>query len=123
VASHYLARVTEQQLTPPAPKRSRGRVLWLVLGVVVGVVVILAGAFVVWVLVSPDEADIPAIEKEISQGVQEQGGVAVDVDCPDTVEWQSGQTFHCDVAAEDGTTGKATVTMENDDGDITWSVE
>ena len=68
------------------------------------------------------EADINLIESEITAGVQDQSGVAVTVDCPSSVEWEVGRTFHCVVEASDGSRAMANVTMENDDGDITWEL-
>lgn len=70
------------------------------------------------------EIDTELVEDEIRTGVKEQRGVDVTVDCPDTVELEVGKTFQCTV--EDPASGdqvKADVTMDNEDGDITWRID
>lgn len=70
------------------------------------------------------EADIPAIESEITTWAEDNSpeGTDIEVDCPDTIEWRTGGDFHCIVSDQNGETVRVTVTMENDDGDVTWVV-
>ena len=69
------------------------------------------------------EADIPLIETQIGNGILEQTGYDVEVDCPDTIDWKAGGSFGCFATDETGDQVRVTVYMENDEGDITWAVE
>jgi hypothetical protein len=71
---------------------------------------------------SPTEVDIKGLEKDISSGTEEQTGQQVEVDCPDSVEWNTGGSFECDVITDDGQEATAEVTMKNDDGDVAWEI-
>jgi len=69
------------------------------------------------------EIDTELVEDEIRKGVKEQRGLDVTVDCPETVKIEVGKTFQCTV--EDPETGEqvdADVTMDTEDGDITWKI-
>ncbi len=66
--------------------------------------------------------DIGKIEDNITSGVKEQNEIDVEVDCPDSVDWKTGDTFTCDVVEADGTKSEATVKMTSDDGDVEWKV-
>lgn len=50
-------------------------------------------------------------------------GLVVTVECPSKVALKVGGTFHCVVKANDGQQVMATVTMENDAGDLTWTAQ
>ena len=68
--------------------------------------------------------DIDEIEDQISTGIEEQTGAQVsEVDCPDEVDAEEGDTFDCTVTAEDGTEANVKVTQTSDDGDVTWVIE
>jgi hypothetical protein len=71
---------------------------------------------------APSEVDIKGLEKEIASGTEEQTGEKVQVDCPDSVDWDTGGTFECDVTTDGGPETTAEVTMENDDGDVAWKI-
>lgn len=72
---------------------------------------------------SGGEADIPGIERNIEHGVAKQSGYkgTVTVDCPDQIEWKVGGEFHC-IGKAGGQRFRVTVSMENEDGDVTWQV-
>lgn len=74
-------------------------------------------------IVGGQEADIDLVESEIETGVQEQSGESVTADCPTSIDWEVGGTFHCVVEFVDGSRSMANVTMENDAGDITWQLQ
>jgi hypothetical protein len=69
------------------------------------------------------EVDIDVVEDDIVSGVKDQLGQDVTVDCPDQVDWKTGETFTCDVEDSDGNTREADVKMVNDDGDVEWTLE
>lgn len=51
-------------------------------------------------------------------------GVSVKVTCPSDVEIEAGRTFHCLVNDDNSSdTVRMTVTIENDDGYVTWNTE
>ena len=72
---------------------------------------------------SPAEVDVKGLEKDIVSGTEDQTGQQVEVDCPDSVEWDTGGTFECDVTTDDGQEATAEVTMKNDDGDVAWTID
>lgn len=45
------------------------------------------------------------------------------VDCPETVEWEANESFHCIVDDAEGNRARVTVHMESGDGEYTWAVE
>jgi len=92
--------------------------LWLV------VVLTLFGA--AWVgiawLLTPDEVDTEAIEDGVAAGLRDELGGRYVVDCPDSMEWETGEEFHCFAEDQDGQLARITVSMENDDGEWSWIV-
>lgn len=70
-----------------------------------------------------DELDIPALEAEIESGVLEQTGQRLTVDCPDSIDWETGEEFHCIAESRQGQRGRVTVTMENDEGEVIWELQ
>ena len=73
--------------------------------------------------VGSDDLNIPALEAEITRGIEDQTGIQVQsVDCPDTVPIEEGNTFTCTVTADDGTTGEVEVVQEDDEGNVTWEL-
>lgn len=75
-------------------------------------------------LFGDDERSTESIAAEIEASVREntppaRRDIRVSVDCPDPVEWRVGETFRC-VVAQGRQSILVTVTMENDDGYVTW---
>ena len=68
------------------------------------------------------EVDIDVVEEDITSGVKEQLDQDVTVDCPDQVDWKTGESFTCDVEDADGNVREANVEMLNDDGDVEWEL-
>lgn len=68
--------------------------------------------------------DTDAVEDDIEAGILDQTNAHVTADCPDDIDLEVGGEFHCIVTSDVlGQTARVTVTMENDDGDITWAVD
>lgn len=68
------------------------------------------------------EVDIPALEEDIVNGIEDETGAVVTADCPDQVDWATGDSFACAVEFDDGTTREVDVEMVDDDGNVTWSL-
>ena len=68
------------------------------------------------------EVDVPALEKDIVSQVKEQAEADVTAKCPDQVDWETGESFDCDVEFDDGSTAKANVKMVDDDGNVEWEL-
>lgn len=83
-------------------------------------VAVVVGGYLAWGLVRPDERSTTEIEQQIADWAEsELGGGPVEVQCPDPIEWRVGETFNCIATQADATVGVA-VTMENEDGAVTW---
>ena len=67
------------------------------------------------------EVDIPVVEESIVDGVKEDLDLEVTADCPDQVDWETGETFSCDVEGVEGFP-TAEVTMKDDDGNVAWEL-
>lgn len=67
--------------------------------------------------------DTPRVEKEIADGIYEQLGVPVVVDCPDLMQGAPGDVRNCIATADDGSTVRVSVSIESIAGDITWFTE
>lgn len=70
----------------------------------------------------PATIDGSFVEKEIKAKAQDPTQIQ-NVDCPDAPEQKTGSSFHCVVKGIDGSTALVTVNVEDDQGDITWSVK
>jgi Domain of unknown function (DUF4333) len=68
------------------------------------------------------EVDIPALEESIVDGVAEDVQEDVTADCPEQVDWETGSSFDCDVAFDDGSTATAEVKMVDDEGNVEWEI-
>ena len=68
------------------------------------------------------EVDTPALEKDIVAEVDKQAGVKVEASCPEQVDWNTGESFTCDVEFEDGSTREVDVKMVDDDGNVEWNL-
>jgi hypothetical protein len=65
------------------------------------------------------EIDSKKAEKFIADKVSEQAGAKVkSVSCPNGLTAKKGETFECTVTGEDGTSGKATITEKDDQGNV-----
>ena len=67
------------------------------------------------------EVDVDAVEEDIVSEVGEQADADVTADCPDQVDWETGESFACDVEFDDGSTRQVDVKMVDDDGNVMWS--
>lgn len=101
--------------------RSNRTLLWL--AGVVGILVLIGVGVFVYHALQPTPVDIAGVEQQIRDGVKDQSGTNVTVDCPDSIDWDTGGEFHCIVEDNQGNRATATVSMENDDGEITWRIE
>lgn len=114
-------------IAPGSPTKTTGsgsRTKWVILAVVV-TLLLSGGVTGLLSNLGAYEADIPAIENEIERGIRQQSDLNADVECPRSIEWDVGRTFHC-VAIVRGGFGirrDVEVTMENDEGDLSWRVE
>lgn len=68
------------------------------------------------------EVDVPALEENIVSEVEEQAQAKVEASCPEQVDWNTGESFTCDVEFEDGTTRQVDVKMVDDDGNVEWNL-
>lgn len=61
-------------------------------------------------------------EEFISTTVSDQVGARVEsVACPDDLVAEQGETFECTVTGDDGSSGRATVTQKDDEGNVSVS--
>ena len=68
------------------------------------------------------EIDDKKAESFIADSVREQVGARVaSVSCPTGITAKKGGTFECTVTGSDGTSGKAKVTMKDDEGNVAVS--
>jgi Domain of unknown function (DUF4333) len=70
------------------------------------------------------EVDTARVENRITNTLQDRGFEFVTVSCPNDIKINVGDSFHC-VVKDEGHDQQvlATVTLENDQGDITWSTD
>ena len=59
--------------------------------------VIAVSALLVLTGCSVSEVDIDVVEEDITSGIKEQLDSEATVDCPDQVDWKTGDSFTCDV--------------------------
>lgn len=63
------------------------------------------------------------LEDEIKKGIEEQTGIDVaSISCPGNIELEEGDTFDCEVEAEDDSKTSVTVTQQDDEGNVTWKL-
>ena len=67
--------------------------------------------------------DTTAVEDQIAQGIQEQLGVAVTVDCPDGVDQEQGNDFTCTAVDDRGNEATVKVTQVDDEGNLEWDLD
>lgn len=84
---------------------------------------VFAAVWVVFRLLETQEVDVPKVEQEIETWAQTDLDARGDVeaDCPESIEWQTGSDFHCILSDRTGSV-RVTVTMENDEGEMTLVV-
>ncbi len=71
--------------------------------------------------VGSSDLDTDSLQDEISSGIEEQTGVAVEVTCPDR-PLEAGDVFDCTATADDGTEQAVTVTQEDAEGNVAWEL-
>lgn len=68
--------------------------------------------------------DMAKIESDLAADIKRQERVDVTVACPSKVDWKPGSDFHC---TADGVLlmdpVRVTVSMENSDGEYTWTID
>ena len=74
-----------------------------------------------WALV-PVGLNPRALEAQIARELQQQGGVAADVDCPAGVVVEEGNVFLCEATAPNGDTARIEVVQQDDTGNVRWQV-
>jgi hypothetical protein len=67
------------------------------------------------------EPDMSDIESQLQTGLKD-NQLNATVDCPDQIDWNTGNDFHCIATDKQGRTARVTVTMESDDGAYTWTL-
>ncbi len=68
--------------------------------------------------------DMDALEAEIQTGIESQtGSSVVDVECPDSRPIEAGDTFTCDAELDTGEVATVGVTQDDDQGNVSWSVQ
>lgn len=66
--------------------------------------------------------DPSKIEQNIKDGIEEQSGVTVDVECPDPMSAQVGDSRQCVARDDYGNSALVQVTVQNRDGYVIWKV-
>ena len=73
------------------------------------------------------KANIASIETGIELDLMAQSEEAVTVDCPSSIEWDTGDSFNCIATVGPGNATdekyRVVVDMENDEGEYTWHIE
>lgn len=67
--------------------------------------------------------DSSVVEKNIRDGVLEQSGLVIDVECPDPMSGQVGDTRQCLAQDEFGGSSLVDVTIQNREGYVIWEVQ
>ena len=87
-------------------------------------IVLLSGCTTAASLISGDVIlDSSVVEKNIREGVLEQSGLVIDVECPDPMSGQVGDTRQCLAQGESGESYLVDVTIQNREGYIVWEVQ
>jgi hypothetical protein len=73
-------------------------------------------------LACTDQLDTAKLEDEITDGYEEQLGIALEeISCPDR-DIEEGDEFECEGTDADGDEITFTVTQEDDEGNVVWAV-
>ena len=80
-----------------------------------------ASALLMLTACGASEVDIDVVEESITDGVKEDLDADATVDCPDQVDWKTGESFTCAVEGVEGTS-EAKVTMIDDEGQVEWEL-
>ncbi|UCF20416.1 MAG: DUF4333 domain-containing protein [Gemmatimonadota bacterium] len=68
--------------------------------------------------------DLVALESTIAAGLLEQAGISASVECGDKYRVvEPGNTFQCTAEDAEGRQGQVTVTMEDNEGNVSWALE
>jgi hypothetical protein len=110
---------------PSRPSTSRGA--WVAVGVVVGLVGLVAFAGLAVVALRStfsDQArlDTGAIEERISGELTAQTGSPTTVSCPDSIAIAANTTFTCTATTDDGSIATIVVRQVDDQGNVRWRV-
>lgn len=87
--------------------------------IALGILVALGVVFAIVQATRPDERSTDDVADQIEAWAEEKGARSAEADCPDPVEWRVGETFRCILTVDDQDV-RVTVTMENDQGEVTW---
>ena len=109
------------QYAPPQPPPRKSR-KGLVVGLVVGVLALIAVGVVLVLNLSPTVLDRNAVERDVAAQFEETEGVAVDLDCAQEMEVRRGATYECTGTTADGedVTLRIVITDEADAA-YTWT--
>jgi hypothetical protein len=87
-------------------------------------IVFLSGCSTAASLISGDVIlDSSVVEENIRDGVLEQSGLVISVECPDPMSGQVGDTRQCLANDEFGNSYLVDVTIQNREGYIIWEVQ
>lgn len=91
--------------------------------IAIGLAALVSGCSQIGALVSGEVTiDSKLVEKTIEEGVLEQAGFEVSVECPSPMSGQVGDVRQCVVTDEFGQKAFADITIQNRDGYITWMI-
>jgi len=110
------------EATDDEARSGTGRGMWIVVGAIVVVIALVSGTVAaLGSLSSRSKLDMTAVEEDIAHRVAQRTGQVATVDCPDSVDIESGATFTCSVTTEDGTALDVQVHQDDDQGNLTVS--
>lgn len=69
------------------------------------------------------DVDTDTLQDTLATKILEQTGVAVRVDCPDSVPLLRGDIFECTATAGDGSTSPVGVVQNDDQGNVSWELK
>jgi len=69
------------------------------------------------------ELDTNKLQETLATKILEQTGIAVRVDCPDSVPLLQGDIFQCTATANDGSTSPVDVVQNDDEGNVSWELK
>jgi hypothetical protein len=66
--------------------------------------------------------DRAKVQAAVAKGIQDQSGIAVNVNCPQNPPMNPGTQFQCVATAKDGSRAFVTITVQGKNGGYTWRV-
>ena len=103
--------------TPPKKRRTG---MWVAIILVV-VLLVVAGVAAALLLLRPKTIDAQNLQTKISAELSRQVGSNVTVSCPSGQPAKAGTTFEC-TATANGDTGQIKITVNDDQGNVTWEL-